>query len=66
MDDMAMIEAAIVRAYRAGGGGRKEMSAQDFEAVRRAPAPEFRVYEPLRLSVGRNAELLARLTRQQL
>ena len=66
MDDMATIEAAVVRAYRAGGGGHKEISAQDFEAVRRALAPEFRIYEPLRLSVDTNAEMLARLTRQQL
>jgi len=66
MDDMTAIEAAVVRAYRAGGGGQKEISAQDFEAVRRALAPEFRVYEPLRLSVDTNAEMLARLTRQQL
>jgi hypothetical protein len=66
MDDMAAIEPAIIRAYRAGGGGQKEMSAQDFEAVRRALAPEFRVYEPLRLSVDTNSEMLERLTRQQL
>ena len=66
MDDMAAIEAAILRAYRAGGGGYREMPAQDFEAVRRALAPEFRVYEPLRLSIDANAEMLARLTRQQL
>ena len=66
MDDMAAIEAAILRAYRAGGGGYREMPAQDFEAVRRALAPEFRVYEPLRLSIDTNAEMLARLTRQQL
>jgi hypothetical protein len=66
MDDMATIEEAILRAYRAGGGLRREMSALEFEAVRRALAPEFRVYEPLRLSVDMNADMLARLTRQQL
>lgn len=66
MDDMTAIETAIIRAYRAGGGGQKEMSVTDFEAVRRALAPEFRVYEPLRLSIDKNAETLARLTRQQL
>ncbi|MGE0677729.1 NERD domain-containing protein [Pseudolabrys sp.] len=66
MDDMADLEPAILRAYRAGGGGQKEMSAADFEAVRRALAPEFRVYEPLRLSVDTNAQMLALLTRQQL
>lgn len=66
MDDMVGIEAAIGRAYRAGGGGQTELSAQDFETVRRALAPEFRVYEPLRLSVDADTETLARLTRQQL
>lgn len=39
MDDMAAIETVIIRAYRVGGGGHKEMSAQDFEAIRRALAP---------------------------
>lgn len=66
MDDMDDIEAAIVRAYRAGGGGRKELSVRQFDEVRRALSPEFRVYEPLRVSVDSTAETLARLTRQQL
>ncbi len=66
VDDMGAMEAAIIRAYRAGGGGQKEMSVADFEGVRRALAPEFRLYEPLRLSVDANAEMLTRLTRQQL
>lgn len=66
MNDLPSIEAAIVRAYHAGGGGKKELSVEQFEAVRRALAPEFRVYEPLRISVDATAELLARLTRQQL
>lgn len=66
MDDLADIEAAILRAYRAGGGGKFELSVQEFDAVRRALAPEFRVYEPLRVSVDTSAETLARLTRQQL
>ena len=66
MDDLGDIEVAILRAYRAGGGGRKELSVQQFDAVRRALAPEFRVYEPLRVSVDSTAETLARLTRQQL
>lgn len=66
MDDLGAIEPAIVRTYKAGGGGTRELSAQDFDAVRRALAPEFRVYEPLRVSVDATAEVLARLTRQQL
>jgi hypothetical protein len=66
MDDLATIEPAIIRAYKAGGGGKFELSVQEFDAVRRALAPEFRVYEPLRVSVDASAETLARLTRQQL
>ncbi len=66
MDDLPDIEAAVVRAFRAGGGGHKEISPQDFEAARRALAPEFQVYEPLRVQVDANSETLARLTRQQL
>lgn len=66
MDDLADIEPAILRAYKAGGGGKFELSIQEFNAVHRALAPEFRVYEPLRVSVDNTAETLARLTRQQL
>ncbi|MGY3547364.1 NERD domain-containing protein [Bradyrhizobium sp. USDA 4469] len=66
MDDLPDIEAAIVRAYKAGGGGRTELSIHEFDAIRRALAPEFRVYEPLKISVDATAETLARLTRQQL
>jgi hypothetical protein len=67
MDDLGDMETAILRVYRAGGGGgRKELSAQQFDAVCRALAPEFRVYEPLRVSVDSTAETLAQLTRQQL
>ncbi|MBB4255510.1 nuclease-related domain-containing DEAD/DEAH box helicase [Rhizobium sp. BK008] len=66
MDDLPNLEPAVVRAYKAGGGGKHELSVQEFDAVRRALAPEFRVYEPLRVSVDNAAETLARLTRQQL
>lgn len=66
MDDLASIEPAIVRAYKSGGGGKRELSIQEFDAVHRALAPEFRIYEPLRVSVDATAESLARLTRQQL
>jgi hypothetical protein len=66
MDDLPQIEGAVVRAFRAGGGGKIELSVEDFDAVRRALAPEFQIYEPLRLQVDSAAETLARLTRQQL
>lgn len=65
MDDLNSIETAIVRAFRTGGG-QKELTILQFDAIRRALAPEFRVYEPLRVSVDATAETLARLTRQQL
>jgi hypothetical protein len=66
MDDIADIQAAALRAFRAGGGSQRELSPQDFEAVCRSLAPEFQVYEPLRIQVDAAAETLARLTRQQL
>lgn len=66
MDDLSAIEPAILRAYKAGGGGKRELSVQTLEEVRRSLAPEFRVYEPLRVSVDAAGETLARLTRQQL
>ena len=66
MDDLGAIEPAILHAYRAGGGGKRELSVQQFDAVRRTLAPEFRVYEPLRVGVDAAGETLARLTRQQL
>lgn len=66
MDDMSAIEVAIVRAYKAAERGKAELSAEDLDAVRRALAPEFRVYEPLRISLDANARVLAQLTRQQL
>src|SRR4051812_34887579 len=56
MDDLGDIEAAILRAYKAGGGGQKELSVEQFDAIRRALAPEFRVYEPLRVSVDAISE----------
>jgi hypothetical protein len=66
MDDLSDIEPAILRLYKAGGGGKYELSVHEFDAIRRALAPEFRVYEPLRVSVDKAGETLARLTRQQL
>ncbi len=66
MDDLDAIGPAITRAYVAGGGGHRELSATEFDAVRRALAPEFRVYEPLKVGVDASGEALARLTRQQL
>lgn len=66
MDDLPDIEAAVIRAYKAADRGKAELSVEDISAVRRALAPEFRVYEPLRVSLDANAEILARLTWQQL
>ena len=64
-DDLADLGSAIVRAYRSGVGGG-ELSPQAFEAVRRALAPEFRIYEPLKVGVDADGLALARLTGQQL
>jgi len=66
MDDMGDFEAALVRAYKANGTFKPEMSGVDLEAIRRALAPEFRVYEPLSIGVAADEALLSRLTRQQL
>lgn len=66
MDDMGSLDAAITRAYVAGGAGHRVLSLVEFDAVRRALAPEFRVYEPLRVGIDASGEALARLTRQQL
>ena len=65
-DDLLDIERAIVRAYRGGVGDNGELSPREFEDVRRALAPEFRVYEPLRVGVDADAVTLSRLTGQQL
>lgn len=65
-DDLDHIERAILRAYRAGGAGKTELSSLEFDKLKRALAPEFEVYEPLRVQVDANADTLARLTRQQL
>lgn len=66
IEDLDDIETALLRAFRAGGSERTSLTAQEFEGVRRALAPEFQVYEPLRVSVDSTASLLTRLTRQQL
>ena len=52
----------LVGRVEAGGGGKRELSAQEFHGVRRALAPEFRVYEPLRVSVDAAGETLAHAT----
>jgi hypothetical protein len=66
MDDMGNFEAALERVYKANGSFKPEMSAEDLEAVRKALAPEFRIYEPLSISLSANEAVLSRLTRQQL
>ncbi len=66
MDDLADIENAIDRALDAFGRSHAALTGVEFEAVRRALAPEFTVYEPLRLDVEAAGQVLARLTRQQI
>jgi hypothetical protein len=66
MDDMADFEAGLTRVYKANGAFKSELSIEDFETVRKMLAPEFRVYEPLSVSLSANEAALARLTRQQL
>jgi DNA helicase IV len=66
IDDMAGLEAGLTRAYKANGAFKPELSIEDFEAIRKALAPEFRIYEPLSVSLSANEATLARLTRQQL
>jgi hypothetical protein len=66
VDDMADFESALLRVYKANGAFKPELSVLDLEAIRRALAPEFRVYEPLSISLAANEAALSRLTRQQL
>lgn len=66
MDDMSNFEAALLRAYKANGAFKPELSVEDLDAIRRALAPEFRIYEPLSISLAANEAALSRLTRQQL
>jgi hypothetical protein len=66
MDDMGDFEAALLRVYKANGAFKPELSVEDLDAIRRALAPEFRIYEPLSISLAANEAALSRLTRQQL
>ncbi|MET0369853.1 MAG: NERD domain-containing protein [Sphingobium sp.] len=66
MDDMRNFEAALLRVYKANGAFKPELSVADLDAIRRALAPEFRIYEPLSISLAANEAALSRLTRQQL
>lgn len=66
MDDMADFEDALLKAYAANGAFKPALSVADLDAIRRALAPEFRVYEPLSISLASNEAALSRLTRQQL
>ncbi|MBY3495635.1 NERD domain-containing protein [Rhizobium laguerreae] len=65
LDDMDAIEPAILRAFKAGGQ-QAELTPTEFDAIIKLLAPEFRVYEPLKVGVDANAALLKRLTSQQL
>lgn len=66
MDDMADFEAALIRVCKANGAFKPGLSTEDLDAVRKALAPEFRIYEPLSISLAANESALSRLTRQQL
>lgn len=66
IDDMSDFERALLRAYKANGLFKPELSFADVESIRRALAPEFRIYEPLSLSLAANEAALSQLTRQQL
>ncbi|MBY5340437.1 nuclease-related domain-containing DEAD/DEAH box helicase [Rhizobium leguminosarum] len=65
LDDMGAIEPAILRAFEAGGR-QEELTADEFDAIIKVLAPEFRVYEPLKVGIDASSTLLARLTSQQL
>ena len=66
MDDLTDIENAVDRAFEAFGRSQAALTGVEFDAVRRALAPEFAVYEPLKLDVEAAGQVLARLTRQQI
>lgn len=66
MDDLADIENAVDRTFSAFSADKSPLTLAEFDAVRRAMAPEFSLYEPLKLDVDAAGETLARLTRQQL
>jgi len=66
MDDLPDIEKAVDRAFGAFGTLGAPLTGIEFDAVRRALAPEFALYEPLRLDVDAAGQTLARLTRQQI
>jgi len=65
MDDLAGIELAIERAFGAFGAPKGPLTGAEFDEVRRALAPEFALYEPLKLDVDAAGKILAQLTRQQ-
>ncbi|MCB4821252.1 nuclease-related domain-containing DEAD/DEAH box helicase [Roseicella aerolata] len=66
MDDLTEIDRAVARAYAVAGRPTAKLSPESFLRLRKALAPEFSVYEPLSLHVGRDSEALAQLTSQQL
>jgi len=65
-DDLKAIGPAVERAYGVVTAGGRALSGSTFEKLKRALAPEFRVYEPLKLTVDATTDALSRLTRQQL
>lgn len=65
-DDLSDIEVAIERAFNSFGKPKGSLTGPEFEAVRKALAPEFALYEPLKIDIDAAGVALARLTRQQI
>jgi hypothetical protein len=65
-DDLPDIETAVARAYGAFGAAKAELTVREFDDVRRALAPGFTLYEPIKISVDHAAQSLSQLTRQQM
>ncbi|WP_313443815.1 NERD domain-containing protein [Brevundimonas sp.] len=65
-DNLVDIEVAVDRAFGAFGKSKGTLTGPEFEAVRKALAPEFSLYEPLKIDIDNAGEALARLTRQQI
>lgn len=65
-DDLADIEIAVDRAFNSFGKSEGLLTGLEFEAVRKALAPEFALYEPLKIDIDAAGAALARLTRQQI
>lgn len=65
-DHLADIEVAVDRAFDSFGKPQGSLTGLEFDAVRKALAPEFALYEPLKIDIDAAGAALARLTRQQI